>query len=176
MWKSSQRFCWLMVLASVVIGCGKEPAGTVASDGAVEVHYMNGRIGKVALTTGKGQQMSDQEMLHIQVSIENRTESTKLEYKGWGGDSVASNLRARLTDDLGNEYKAATFSILQKPVAQKSNESIYPGSSLQDTLLFEVPVDKAQYLNLSLPRGTYTSDVNGPRTLELMIPVASFSG
>lgn len=137
---------------------------------------MAGRIGRVPLATGKGSQMSDKDVLQFRIWIENLSESTKLQYKGWGGDSLTSGAKALLIDDLGNEYKPVTFGLLQKPVGQKEKESLYPGTGMEDVLIFEVPVKKAQMMLLSLPRRNYTPDLSGPTKLELAIPTATFNG
>jgi len=158
-------------------GCADVAAGTVATDGQVQVHYVTGRIGRVTfVTSNNSKQVSDKDLLQIQIWVENLSGSAKLEYKGWGGEGLSSGQKARLKDDLGNEYKAVGSGILQKPVGQKSNESLYPGSSIQDVLVFEVPVDRAQVMHLTLPRSAYTQDQNGPRALELAIPTSTFNG
>ncbi len=166
----------LLMLVFSAVGCAKEPLGTVASDGMVEVRYIAGRIGKVAFVAGSSKHVGDKDLLQIRLWIENKSDATKLQYKGWGGDSLATSYRALLKDDLGNEYKPVTFGILHKPAGQRSNESIYPGTSIEDVLVFEVPVDKAQLMHLSLPRKNYSQDSGGSAALELAIPTTSFRG
>lgn len=176
--KSQGLYRWISMLTLLVsaAGCADVAAGTVASDGKVQVHYLGGRVGKVTFVSGNSKTVSDKELLQIQIWVENLSESSKLEYKGWGGEGLTSGKRARLKDDLGNEYKTVSIGILHKPVGQKSNESLYPGSSIQDVLVFEAPVEKAQVLHLTLPRGAYTQDTNGPIALQLAIPTSSFHG
>ncbi len=176
MTKLSQLTAALLMLLATVVGCGKEPIGTVATDGLVEVRYVTARVGKIAFVAGESKHVSDKDLLQIQLWIENLSESTKLQYKGWGGDSLASGNKAILRDDLGNVYKPVTFGILHRPAGQRSNESLYPGTSLQDILVFEVPVEKAKLMHLSLPRSNYAQVLDGPRDLELAIPTATFNG
>lgn len=166
----------LPLLFVSVVGCGKVPAGTVASDGVVEVRYVTGRIGKAMFVSGTSKQLTDKDVLQIQIWIENLTGSTKLQYQGWGGDGLSTGHKAKLMDELGNQYKPVTFGVLHKPIGQKSKESLYPGSAIQDVLVFEVPVDKAQMMHLTLPRGSYLPSVDGSQNLELAIPTSTFNG
>ena len=175
--KTPSLHCLLLLLLAVgVAGCGKVAAGTVATDGIVEVRYITGRIGKITFVSGNSKHLSDKDVLQIQIWIENLSDSTKLQYKGWGGDSLTTGHKAILKDDLGNVYKAVTFGILHKPLGQKSKESLYPGSAIQDILVFELPVERAQLMHLTLPRGNYLAAVDGPQDLELAIPTATFNG
>lgn len=172
-----RRSLLILMLLVCGAGCADVAAGTVASDGQVQVHYVTGRVGRVTFISGNNsKQVSDKDLLQIQIWVENLSDSAKLEYKGWGGEGLSSGQKARLKDDLGNEYKAVGSGILQKPVGQKSNESLYPGSSIQDVLVFEAPVAKAQVMHLILPRSAYSQNSNGPRFLELAIPTSTFNG
>lgn len=167
--------CALLLFVAVLTGCAtREPLGTAASDGTVEVHYVTGRIGKVTFVSNNSQTVSDKDLLQIKISIENKSDSSKLQYKGWGGDSLTTGHKAVLKDDLGNIYKPVTFGLLHRPAGQKANESLYPGTILDDVLVFEVPVAKANMMHLMLPRRNYTTDLNGPTDLELAIPAATF--
>lgn len=172
--KRSILRCAVLLWAVMATGCSKETLTTFASDGLVEVRYIAGRIGRVTFESGNSKHMGDKELLQIRLWIENKSDATKLQYKGWGGDSLATSHRAVLTDDLGNEYKPVSFGILHKPIGQRANESIYPGTSIEDVLVFEVPVEKAQLMRLTLPRRNYTADFEGARALELEIPTKSF--
>lgn len=167
----------LLLISVLTVGCANAvPAGTVATDGKVEVRYITGRTGKVLFASGKSQTKSDKDLLQIQIWVENLSDSQKIEYQGWGDDSLGSGKRARLKDDLGNVYKQVTFGILHKPVGQKSKESLYPGSAIQDVLVFEMPVDKAQMMHLFLPRANYMEHPDNPQELELAIPTSTFNG
>ncbi|MDB5340884.1 MAG: hypothetical protein JWN70_6503 [Planctomycetaceae bacterium] len=166
----------LLVMSVGTVSCSKPPLGAVATDGKVEVRYITGRIGKVLFASGKSQQRSEKDLLQIQIWIENLSDSKKLEYKGWGDDNLSSAKKARLKDDLGNTYKQVTFGLMHRPVGQKAKESLYPGSAIQDILVFELPVEKAQMVHLILPKGNYTDTIEDPPTLDLVIPVASFNG
>lgn len=176
MTKLSKLSCVMALLLMTASGCSKVAAGTIATDGVVEVHYVAARIGKIAFVSGASQTLSDKDVLQIRISIENRSDATKLQYKGWGGDSLASAHKATLSDDLGNIYKPVTFGIIHRPAGQKANESLYPGTTLDDVLVFEVPVEKAKLMHLILPRRNYTQDLNGPAELELAIPTRTIAG
>lgn len=91
---------------------------------------------------------SQEKHLGIQVFIENRSESRKVDYRGWASGSHA----ARLSDDAGNSYKRITASFGSQIIGQVvKTESIYPSKIQEDLLVFEKPVEKVKALRLELP-------------------------
>jgi hypothetical protein len=137
------------------------------------------------------EKVSDKKYLCIQVFVENLSATRKLDYRGWSGvEAGAPNLAdllagtkdaksltetlagaagyaANLTDEARNVYKRIKLDpgsyVLGQVVSEKS---VYPGQSTEDLLVFEPPVDKAQFLRLELPASTY----RGTGTLRLQIP------
>ena len=57
---------------------------------------------------------------------------------------------AELTDNDGNRYRGVSFSAPSVVKDAKTNESIYPGKSIVDAVVFELPIDGAEYLDLKL--------------------------
>jgi hypothetical protein len=154
----------------------------------VEVGVASVVVGKVRVDSLLAQQpLSMQTCLQITVRIRNHSKSQKLEYSTWngvnalaagvnsllGGASVAADTEAaRLTDNFGNHYKLVYFGLGTEVSGQHLAESIYPGKSLTDLLLFEIPVDNFQYLELELP----ASKIGGKGMLRLRIPRSMVKG
>ena len=56
-----------------------------------------------------------------------------------------------LRDNFGNSYARWSFSYGSGPVGRIESGSIYPGKAVTDIVVFEVPVNKVEYLDLELP-------------------------
>ena len=75
-----------------------------------------------------------------------------------------------LTDNLGNSYRPVSFGFSAIPEKQTVSESIYPGKSVTDHLVFELPVNAAESLTLSMP----ASRAGGTKgTIRFKIPVSA---
>jgi hypothetical protein len=145
-------------------------SGNTATDNVVRVRVISAKIGKVPLKdfSGDGGTSKD-DLLMISLEIENLGKSKKLNYGGWAGGTIDFGGRAAtLEDDAGNTYKRIGFGI-SKVVGQQESESLYPLKSLDDLLVFEVPIDAAKTLRLTLPSKTYGGDGD----LHIVIPTAS---
>lgn len=109
--------------------------------------------------------ISPQPALIVKVGVRNASATRKVDFTGWapGGGLAPGGLAggkgiipvnpnpATLKDDLGNTYKPAALETGVTVKDQKYQESIHPGRSLTDVLIFEPPVAKAQALLLELP-------------------------
>ena len=147
-----------------------ETAGNTASDNVVRVRVLSAKIGKVPLKDfSSDEATSKDDLLMISLEIENLSKSKKLDYRGWAGGRIGfGGSAATLEDDAGNAYKRIGFGI-SKVVGQQESESLYPSKSLGDVLVFEVPVDAAKTLRLTLPSKTYGGDGD----LHIVIPIAA---
>jgi hypothetical protein len=144
-------------------------AGKPVTQGDVEVTVNGVEVVKVPISEalgGVGQSAEPQ--LIVRLTIRNRSNVKKLDFRGWGGRAFAfGGDFATIADDHGNTYKRIYFGALNKPVGQVSdNESIYPGKSLGDVLVFEPPIDAAGYLTLELPAAAF----GGEGMLRFRIP------
>ena len=102
------------------------------------------------------------------MKIENRGDSKKVQYRGWAGDDFDfGGTSGTVHDDLDNSYKRIGFGFASKVVGQIDSESIYPGKSVTDVLVFEEPVAKAKFLKLELPAGAF----GGTGRLRIKIPM-----
>jgi hypothetical protein len=61
----------------------------------------------------------------------------------------------RLTDNLGNRYKRITFGLGTTVVGRVNQESIHPGKTVDDVLVFEEPLANADVLRLGLPASAF---------------------
>ena len=87
----------------------------------------------------------------IQVRVGNPSETKKLELKPWSKSQGSGTLR--LTDNFKNNYKplSSSTALLSLGGTGGGTESIKPVTSIVDTLTFEDPIDKTEYLRLELP-------------------------
>lgn len=132
----------------------------------VNVSVVSAFVGKVRLTTSfreSGTEIdSEREYLQIELLIENRTSVNKINYRG------QPRFRSRqLTDDIQNQYLPISFAVGLYVNGQYSNESIYPGKSLRDLFVFEVPVEGAKQLILNIP-----GDVFDPETPDRQLVIS----
>lgn len=142
-------------------------AGTRAGD--VKVSVASVEVGRVRVKGFGGEVESKDANLLIHVRIENGSETRKVEYRSWGqADSFGFGEKraSELVDNFGNTYKSVGFSVTMRPVGQLLSESVYPGKSVDDLLVFEVPVDKAEFLRLTLPANAF----GGKGMIRLQIP------
>lgn len=100
----------------------------------------------------------------------------KFSYRSWAGGPFGQIDAATIEDELGAERIGFGIS---KVVGQLSNESLYPSKSLTDMLVFEVPIEQAKFLHLTLPSSvfgnTLPSSVFGNsenKELKIKIPVS----
>jgi hypothetical protein len=127
-------------------------APTPARLGDIEVKVVSVKVAPVAFKgpTGEGQSKEPQLILTIEVS--NTNQNRKLDYRSWAGADVSFDRDfAILKDNFDNSYKRITFGIFSRPIGQAVSESIYPGKSLTDVLVFEAPLENIDQLDLNMP-------------------------
>ena len=107
--------------------------------------------GKVPLAMIAGEGASNAEHLLVRLSIENTSESSKLDFQGWNRPNDFVGPYAGMVDDIGNVYKRVDFGLGSKVLGLEPSQSIYPGKSIEAALVFELPVDAATNLTLVLP-------------------------
>ena len=116
---------------------------------------------------------SKEKLLWLRIRVVNTSDRKKFDYQTWGAETMKLfESLGGLADDLGNNYKAIHWGISQAPVGRTEKASIYPGKSIDDSLIFEVPVPKAKQLILSLP----TDNVGGKGIIKFIIPVENIGG
>lgn len=126
--------------------------GQVAASGEVRVGVASVEVGTVKLKDFAGRSVEgDDPQLQIVVTIENVSRTTKIDYLGWGGNVPYNRHPATLSDERGNVYKRVSYGINRVVGQAGAPQSIYPGKSHNDRLVFELPVDGAEFLVLRLP-------------------------
>ncbi|MBS0265634.1 MAG: hypothetical protein JSS02_27125 [Planctomycetes bacterium] len=149
-----------------------EGATDKATRGDITVAILSVRRGKAFLRHLREQTQSKEELLSVAIGIFNKSETKKYNYHGWSSKSfdLEMEMRGRASDELGNGYKRIKFDIFTKVAGQlEDGASIYPDKPLVDILVFELPVEKARELRLTLPGEAI--DWKGP--ILLKVPIGS---
>ena len=121
--------------------------------GDVQVRIIGARVGTILVKDIFGDQRESKDaFLSIEIEIKNLSPVKKIDFQTWRGLGISlTEDNATLTDNYENTYKRVTFGEYSIPVGGVRQESIYPGKSITDVLVFEVPVDGIQWLHLKLP-------------------------
>jgi len=135
-------------------------AANAVRQGDVQVRITGVRVGTVALKDMFGDSKESKDaLLTITLEITNLSTGKKLDFGTWrGADFSFGEDFASLTDDNDNTYKRINFGVSSVPVGGVDRESIYPGKSITDVLVYEVPVDAAKWLRLKLPARNFKGD------------------
>src|SRR5262249_883913 len=88
-------------------------------------------------------------ILYVYLS-KNSTSPKVLNYQGWAAPPQ-NRKTPRLTDDLGNSYGGGKFAWGYEPLFYTARDSIPPGKTILDALVFKTPVAEAKHLTLELP-------------------------
>jgi hypothetical protein len=107
----------------------------------------------------------DQECLLISLRVFNASMTRKIEYKSWAERGIIPVVY--LHDNFGNRYKRGFFGMFVEVEGATKEASLYPMSMLDDLLIFEVPVWRANVLYLELPGENIGCD---GKTLRFRIP------
>ncbi|MBW3541673.1 MAG: hypothetical protein KY476_15500 [Planctomycetes bacterium] len=142
-------------------------AGKAVRQGDLSVQLESVTVGKVKFQEPLREDgESDEDLLQVTVRLDNVGETRKIEYRSWAGRLDFFG-RARVSDEFGNEYDRESFGLTASVPGQIIAESIYPGRSVTDVLIFERPVEKARMLRLELPASAF----GGTGTLRFKIPL-----
>ena len=108
----------------------------------------------------------------IQVRVGNVSETKKMELKPWSKTTKSDTLR--LTDNFKNNYKplSSSTALLSLGGSGGGTESIKPVTSIVDTITFEDPIEKTQYLRLELPAENF----GGHGSIYFQIPRSMIQG
>lgn len=110
--------------------------------------------GKVPLSDKirHGSSTSKDDLLAFEISIRNASDTKRLNYATWNGSGFSlSRDYATLSDNFENPYKRIDFGFATEVVgASDESEMVNPGDIVTDVLVFELPIAKAEWLELSL--------------------------
>lgn len=141
--------------------------------GDIEVRVTSVKIDRVQLKDFTDDASSKDKLAIIELSIANRGQTKKLQYESWSGSgSFLPKNVATLSDSFDNNYQRITFGALTSVAGQLAKESVYPGKSVTDLLVFEPPIATAEFLKLELPAGAF----GGTGKLRLKIPKSMITG
>jgi hypothetical protein len=145
-------------------------ADTPVRQGDVQVKVKSVKVGQVPLKDlmDGGEGRSEDALLSIQLEVKNLSETKKVDYRTWGGGSVFFGTRIGLTDNFDNRYKLVNFGFGSEVVGAVESESVYPGKSITDVIVFEKPIEKVEFLNLELPAEQF----GGSGMLRIRIPAS----
>jgi hypothetical protein len=146
------------------------PADSPIRQGDVQVQVKSVRVGKVPLKEqfGNGGRTSKDVLLRIEIEVTNLSDTKKLDYHTWGGTSMSFGKRTALADNFGNTYRLVNFGFSTEVAGATVADSVYPGKSVRDVVVFEEPIAKAERLDLELP----ASNFDGTGMLRFRIPVS----
>jgi hypothetical protein len=102
--------------------------------------------------------------LKIVLEIQNLSATEKLHYSGWGVRHDNHDHIATMKDNAGVEHRQP-----ESPdviVGQYEKDSIEPNGSIEDILVFDLPLSYVKYLKMSLP----AEAVGGTGLLRIKIP------
>ncbi len=120
--------------------------------GDVRVSLNGVKVDFATVKSFRGTSNSENKLLLIPLTIDNLSDAKKLDFRGFSGDDFSlGDSKAHQEDNFGNRYRQITFGIATPIEGQAKSESIYPSKSVNDLLVFEVPVEKIEYLHLELP-------------------------
>lgn len=129
-------------------------AANAVRQGDIKLRVTRVLIGKVPLRAGYDDRetTSQDDLLAIHIELTNLSRSKKIEYQSFQGRNMAFDRDyATLQDNFGNSYKRINFGFGTEIIGHTKSNSIYPTKTLADVLIFELPVNTAEYLNLELP-------------------------
>jgi hypothetical protein len=144
-------------------------------NGELEVRIVSAKVGRFSVPDLLGNRQRRMRLFGVTVRLHNRSDQRKYDYLSWTGPGIdlndavhsqnpmatlrkltqgaQSEMRPQLADNFGNRYEqhigASTDYLLGG--GGPETESIRPGESIEDTILFEEPVAKADQLRLQLP-------------------------
>jgi hypothetical protein len=135
--------------------------------GDVRIRIASVTLGRVDLQGAAKKQQSDDDNLVIRITIENTAAENNISYKGWSTAAGVSPDAATLRDNFIAVYSAVTFA---RPVKGqvRNPQTIKPGQSLEDILVFQKPLNNPQELRLELPAAAF----GGLGKIKFRIPAA----
>ena len=124
---------------------------------------VSARVGKVAYKSFMSQDMeTDEEYFVVELEASNTTTNEKFKYYTFR-DRETSFLADReeisLTDSKGNVYDSVSVGSKNQPTGAVSYlESLYPGKSVRDILVFEAPIKGNGPYRLALPLSKFDGE------------------
>jgi len=122
----------------------------------VTVEVISVKIGKVDLSRSGDHTTSKDDALIVSLKISTNDPNKKYDHKSWS-DSSSFRAHCSLKDNIGNNYKSTTYGLFSNIVGADMNPSITSREPAYDVIPFEVPVDGASELELTLEADSLSS-------------------
>lgn len=122
----------------------------VLTRGDASVKVKGVRIGNATQFGINGRREAGPYLL-IELRVTNRSETRKLDFKGWSNDFDVLGPKCSLVDEQGNDYAHMKDGITERWDGTISQEKIAPRGMMFDLLIFEPPVNAAKELHLEIP-------------------------
>ncbi len=136
-----------------------------AAAGPVNIRVVSVRVDKPRILRSTGRAAAPKEdCLIVTLELVNTDPQKKIVHAGWS--RAPAMQRVALNDNHGNPYKLENFRSGTVEGQQSESASLYADDPVSDVLVFERPVDAAEYLRLELP----ASAVGQPGVLRFQIP------
>lgn len=142
----------------------------------VEVHLVRSSVGHVQYIDrgGTGHTFDADPVLVVTISLANRTQAKKFDYRSWGEDHEG----VTLADEFKNRYRSVTFGrgsrvisptppgVVGMDTSLTGVIALRPGVRELDVLVFQAPLANSAKLTLRLPRRNFGE--SGAVTLNLV--------
>jgi len=143
-----------------------------ASTGAIQlgdvwVRVTSAAIEQVGLESQGQRTLSPEKYLVIRLQLANNGFTRKVDYQTWGPTrSGPSKHRVALTDQNGRTLRQAGFPAQFEVVGAITGGSMFPGKSIDDFLIYEIPSNRFDFLHLDLDASAFGSEGH----LQFLIP------
>ncbi len=122
----------------------------VLTRGEVSMKVTGVRLGNTARLGIQGKQEVGPYLL-IGLRVNNRSETRKVDFKGWSNGLDFLGPKCSLVDEHGNDYAQMRATIGETWDGPVPRETIAPRGIMLDLLIFEPPVNAAKELHLEIP-------------------------
>jgi len=151
-----------------------EDGRTIQRIGDVQVQVARAHVAPVRISDLGRPSASAEPHLIVTLYITNLTEGRRIDFEGWGyANNRPISLIATCSDNVGNVYRGVAFGFGSRVAGQQQRgSSLYPGKALEETLVFEQPVDVASQVRVELPGAA----IGEEGAFKLSIPTVTIEG
>jgi hypothetical protein len=143
----------------------------LASRSGVRLHIQSVAVTAVAFREGGKKKITPKKYLVVRLQVKNVGAGDIVSYQGWGTAGGSGQETAVLMDSAGKSYGRKLFGPGVEVEKQVGRFSLFPGRTVEDTLVFEPPANISDFLYLELPAtacaGTGTYRFAIPRSMML---------
>jgi hypothetical protein len=116
-------------------------------------------VGPVELKTPSKKQPTREKFLTIRLRIQHVGAAREFPYPSWNEPAPGNEKSLpTLTDNTGKVYRRKSFDVGVEVVGQVRRASVFPGTFVEDLLVFEAPPAGVEFLHLELPVAAWGGD------------------